>query len=47
MLLATIPFFATSSAIVLVMAETAPLDAVYPAVLHELCARKKLLLRTD
>lgn len=27
-LFATIPFFATSSAMVLVMAETAPLDAV-------------------
>lgn len=31
MLFATMPFFATSSAMVLVMAATAPLEAVYPA----------------
>jgi hypothetical protein len=30
------PLFATSSAIVLVIAETAPFDAVYPAAWHEL-----------
>jgi hypothetical protein len=42
---ATMPFFATSRAIVFVIAETAPLEAVYPAAMCKLHVKNLLLVR--